>query len=196
MSGGIAMAADASNHKEPQQDEQQQRELAEIRRSFTEIGIRMGSLFEPASPNDGDDRGGRPARPAPADAIPIPVPPPAGRLNWALALKRRPNWALALVMACCLLVGGGLGYLLHRPTDGTNQPSESLFAPPLTQPAPTSAPTSAPPTTVPPSACLRTAQRGDELIDLLTKNIRDHRLSLALKAYTEASQACRKEASP
>jgi hypothetical protein len=36
----------------------------------------------------------------------------------------------------------------------------------------------------------------DETMDLLLRNIRDRRLSSTVKAYTTASQACRREASP
>jgi hypothetical protein len=36
----------------------------------------------------------------------------------------------------------------------------------------------------------------DETVDLLLRNIRDRRLSSAVKAYAAASQACRREASP
>ena len=47
-----------------------------------------------------------------------------------------------------------------------------------------------------PEACLQTATKGDEVITRLVANVRDNRLNLALKDYTTASQACRKEASP
>ena len=123
------MADDAGNNRE-----QQQRELEEIRRSFEQIGIKMGSLFEPAQPNG--NSAGQAALPAPDTAV---QPAPAkGRPAWA------PTWVLALGVV----------------------------------------------------ACLQTAKRGDEMIALFTNNVRDRRLSLALKAYTLASQACRKEASP
>lgn len=163
------MASDAGNH-----EERQRRELEEIRRSFQEIGIKVGSMFEPDQQSG--DNAGQPALPAPPSAV---QPPPA---------KGRPAWVLALVLVACLLLGGGLGYLLHRPTDGITLPTVTSI---VTRTAPQS-----PPRTVAPPACLETAQRADEMIDLFTRNVRDRRLSLALKAYTEASQACRKEASP
>ncbi len=168
MPGGIVVAADAGNRKD-----RQQRELEEIRRSFRDVGVRVGSLFEPAPHHDNSD--GQPA-------LPIPIPRP---------VKGRPAWVLAVVLGFCLLAGGGLGYLLHRPSAGTTRPATSSIVTQVTQPAPK-------PQTkvVAPPACLQTAQRGDEVIDLFTRNIRDRRLSLALKAYTLASQACRKEASP
>jgi hypothetical protein len=47
-----------------------------------------------------------------------------------------------------------------------------------------------------PESCLDTAELGDEVIARLNRNQRDNRLFLALRDYTIASQACRKEASP
>jgi hypothetical protein len=47
-----------------------------------------------------------------------------------------------------------------------------------------------------PEPCLDTAELGDEVIARLNRNQRDNRLFLALRDYTIASQACRKEASP
>lgn len=164
------MADDAGSSRE-----EQQRELAEIRRSFEEIGIRVGS-FEPAQPNGSS--AGQPTLPAPATPV---QPPPA---------RGRPTWVPALVVVACLLLGGGLGYLLHHPTADTSSPTPTSIVT-VTVPAPE------PQTrTVVPPACLQTAQRGDELIVLFTRNVRDRRLDSALKAYTLASQACRKEASP
>jgi hypothetical protein len=172
MAEGEVVMADDANHDR----EEQQRQLEEIRRSFREIGIKVGS-FEPAQPNGtSTDRAALPAPPAAAQ-------PPAAR--------SRPGWLLALLgvgVVVCLLVGGGLGYLLHRPAATTLQPTASSI---VTRPAPPP-----PPRVVAPPACLQTAQRGDELIVLFTGNVRDRRLDSALKAYTLASQACRKEASP
>jgi hypothetical protein len=169
------MASDAGDNRERHQ--QQQRELEEIRRSFQEVGIRMGSMFEPEPRNGATAE--QPSLPAPAPA----AQPPA---------KGRPTWMLALVVAACLLIGGGLGYLLHHPTaDTANWPTVTVTSI-VTRSAPADPQTKL----VAPSACLQTAQRADEMIDLFTRNIRDRRLSLALKAYTTASQACRKEASP
>jgi hypothetical protein len=47
-----------------------------------------------------------------------------------------------------------------------------------------------------PEACLEAAKLGDEVIARLTGNQRDNRLFAALRRYTIASQACRREASP
>jgi hypothetical protein len=161
------MADDAGNDRE-----EQQRQLEEIRRSFQEIGIKVGA-FEPAQSNRiGTDQRALPTPPAAVQ------PPPKGQ----------PIRVLALVVVACLLVGAGLGYLLHRPAAATVQPTAiSIVTLPVAQPQPR---------VVAPPACLQTAQRGDELIALLTRKVRDRRLDSALKAYTLASQACRKEASP
>jgi hypothetical protein len=150
--------------------EQQQRELEEIRRSFQEIGVRVGA-FEPAQHNGS---GGN----QPPSAS---VPPTGPRLvmGWPLAV-------VAAVAVVCLLLGGGLGYLLHHPTAATEIPATSIVT--RVVPSPQTR-------VVVPPACLETARRADELMDLFTRKVRDRRLSLALKAYTLASQACRKEAS-
>lgn len=152
----------------------QQRQLEEIRRSFHEIGIKVGSLFEPAQ-HEGDSPDQQ-AAPAASSAV---QPPPA---------KSRPTWVLAVALVACLLIGGGLGFLLHRPRADTLRPTPSSI---VVQRVPEPQVK-----VVAPPACLQTAQRADEMVDLFTRNIRDRRLSLALKAYTLASQACRKEASP
>jgi hypothetical protein len=154
--------------------EEQQRELEEIRRSFQEIGVRVGA-FEPAQHNGSS--GNQPPSAS--------VPPAGPRLVM--------GWPLAVVAVVCLLLGGGLGYLLHRSTAAAEVPAavEMPATSIVTRVIPS------PPQTrvVAPPACLETARRADELMDLFTRKVRDRRLSLALKEYTLASQACRKEAS-
>jgi hypothetical protein len=92
----------------------------------------------------------------------------------------------AVIAIACLLAGGALGYLLRRPAPSP-EPVPAL----LTQTV-----VKAQTKSVVPRACLETARRGDQTMDLLLRNIRDRRLSSAVKAYTTASQACRREASP
>ena len=171
----------ATNPEEPP-EERQRRELEEIRRKFQEVGARLGSAFEPASPDD-DHR---------PRALP-PLAPPAEQ-------PARPRWQWVAAVALIFALGTGFGYLLTRPDAGD---------PPASPPA-TSAPTAQPPATtlaagatpkikvVVPPACLETARRGDEVFALLASNISvsNRRLADAMKAYTLASQACRKEASP
>jgi len=173
------MATDASGQ------EQQRRELEEVRRQFAEVGKRMGSAFEPASPDDDRER---PRALAPTTAPPNQPPPPAPPDE----LPARPRWQWVAAVAL-LLVGTGLGYALPSagPNDPPPPPPPSTARPPAsTQPQQ--------PQTVPsvPQVCLETARRGDKVIAKLVINDRDRRLAEALKAYTLASQACRKEASP
>lgn len=157
-------------------EEQRRRELEEIRDSFRQIGIRMGSLFEPPQEQR---NGAADAKELVPQTPELPAPQPAE------SPRRIPSWALpALIAVACLLLGGGLGYLLRSP-------------------APVPIPTVVTQTVVravtkpvSPPACLEAARRGDEAIDLLVKNVRDRRLASALKAYARASQACRREASP
>jgi hypothetical protein len=47
-----------------------------------------------------------------------------------------------------------------------------------------------------PEQCVETAELADEVIAKLNRNVRDKRLFLALRDYTIASQACRRQASP
>jgi hypothetical protein len=170
----------ATNPEEPP-EERQRRELEEIRRKFQEVGARLGSAFEPASPDD--DRQPR-ALPSPA----APVEQPA-----------RPRWQGIAAAVLIFLLGIGFGYVLTRSGAGDPPGTPSAKATPATPaPATTLAPQAAPATSVvAPPACLDTAKKGDALFALLTSNVRDQRLVAdALKAYTLASQACRKEASP
>jgi hypothetical protein len=153
--------------------EQQRRELEEIRRKFAEVGERLGSAFEPMPAED--------PRPRP-QPLPAPAPERPTRPRW--------QWVAAAVL---LLAGTGIGYALPRA--GSNDPPPPSTAPPVSTqpPAPPAAAKTVPSV---PEACLETARRGDEVLHLFTINDRSRRLAEALKAYTLASQACRKEASP
>ena len=155
----------------------QHRELEEIRRGFVEMGARMGSLFEPAELDEQEQ---------PAAAAPAP-PPPA---------PARPRRWLAAGLVLAFVVGGAFGYILPKGQSDTPD-SPGPLAPTLTTRAQVAIPPASLRTrTSVPEACLQTANKGDEVIARLVANIRDNRLNLALKAYTTASQACRKEASP
>lgn len=170
-----------ATNPEERPEERQRRELEEIRRKFTEVGARLGSAFEPASP-DGDDQ-------------PRALPPPAAPLDQ----PTRPRWQWLAAVALIFVLGTGLGYLLPRSGAGdqpapTPPPSASTPAAPRTSTPPRVV--VPPPRVVVPRSCLETARRGDETVHLLMTNVRDRRLAEALEAYTAASQACRKEASP
>jgi hypothetical protein len=174
-----------ANDGDEQQRERrrQQRELEEIRRNFAETGARMGSLFEPTEPEE-PERSPRPLLPP---APPVAASSPLG----ILARARWWWWAAALTLL--FLVGGLFGWLLR---------GEGGSEPPPTPTTVAAAVPPAPPETVirtrtsVPDACLDTAKLGDEVIARLTRNQRDNRLFPALRKYTTASQACRREASP
>jgi hypothetical protein len=161
----------------------QRRELEEIRRKFTEMGARVGSLFEPAAEPD----------PAPAvDPTPAALPPPPPAATPAPAAGGWSRGAVAAVVAVALLAGAGLGYALPRQA----APPPPTPAPAGTQPAAGGARAPVRVVTRVPPSCLEAARKGDLTIHLYTINVRDRRLVQALKAYTLASQACRREASP
>jgi hypothetical protein len=158
------------------EQQRQQQELEEIRRSFAEMGARMGSLFEPA---ETDEHGG---------GAPPPVLPPAPAVE-----RRRPSWRLLAAAVVLLLVGTAFGWALAP--DGSDTPAP--VASPTTVAPTTTAKPPQPPTVVSvPEQCVETAELADEVISRLNRNVRDERLFLALRDYTIASQACRREASP
>jgi hypothetical protein len=164
------------------EQQRQQRELEEIRRSFAEMGARMGSLFEPA---DSDE----PGAPRQSGQPPVPTGP------LPLGLQGRPRWWWAVALALLFVAGTAFGWIL--PKGGGDEPEAA--PPPQTTTATTVAPkTTVATRTVPsvPEACLDAAQLADEIISALTRNERDNRLGLNLRDYSVANQACREEASP
>lgn len=174
----MANAGDEQQHER----QRQQRELAEIRRNFAEMGARMGSLFEPA---DADEP--KPAPPSEQRALPAPPPAPS-------LFAGRPRWWWAAALTLLFLVGGLFGWLLRGEGGSEPPPSPTTVAAAVPPPAPPQ--TVIRTRTSVPEACLDTAKLGDEVIARLTSNQRDNRLFPALRKYTIASQACRREASP
>jgi hypothetical protein len=164
------------------EQQRQQQELEEIRRSFAEMGARMGSLFEPM---DTDDE----LRPSPRPALPAP---PA-------AAPARPRWIWAGALAVLFLAGTAFGWILPK-DDGRSEGPPATQAPPTTAQAKATPPP--PPSTVMktitsvPEECLEAAELADEVISRLNRGQRDNTLALDLRDYSVASQACRKEASP
>jgi hypothetical protein len=166
-------------------DEQlrQQQELEEIRRSFAEMGARMGSMFEPADLDD-PEHGRQRA---------LPPPPPAAA---PAALQPRPRWRWAAALILLFVAGTAFGYILPKSDGGSDSPpSSGATAPTRAQATPTTRPKPRTVVSVP-DDCLETAELADEVISRLNRNDRDNRLALALRDYTIASQACRREASP
>jgi hypothetical protein len=165
----------ATDRDEQKRQQEEQEELEEIRRSFAEMGARMGSLFEPAEPEQAEQ--------------PVLLPPPAA--------PARPRWWRPAALALLFVAGIGFGYVL--PNRAAGEPDSP---PPPSATVTTRAQAATPPPTAPPRTkvsvpeeCLETAEWGDEVISRLNRKIRDDRLVLALREYTTASQACRKEAS-
>jgi hypothetical protein len=143
---------------------------------------RGSGWFEPDQPN-----------PAPAVAS-LAVrgePQPATLLQepW-----RTPRARLLIAPALTLVVGIGLGFAAGSARSGGEPASAPATRAPATPPAPAPHPS----VVVRPaasSACLETARRADELIDLLIRNQRSRAADL-LVAYTVANRQCRKDASP
>jgi hypothetical protein len=159
------------------EQQRQQQELEEIRRSFAEMGARMGSLFEPTD-TEASEGAGPPALP--------PAPP---------VERKRPRWQLVGAAVLLVLLGTVSGWALAQ---GDDPPRASAATTPTTAAAPTTTATTravVPEVSVP-EQCLETAELADEVISRLNRNVRDERLFLALRDYTIASQACRREASP
>jgi hypothetical protein len=129
-----------------------------------------------------------PARAAPAaggepqpDAL-VQVLAPRPLRAWLLS-------ALAAMLAVGMVLGFALGSVrLGEPTSApaTRAPADRAGSPPRA---------SVVVRAVASSACLETARRGDQLIQLFTSNQRSRAADL-LVAYTVASRQCRRDASP
>ena len=165
------------------EQQRQQQELEEIRRSFAEMGARMGSLFEPAEPGDEPQPSSSSSRPA------LPAPPAAA--------PARPRWWWAGALVALFLAGTAFGWILPKGDGGSDEPPATQ-APPTTVKAVVPPPPSTVIKTVPsvPDECVDAAELADEVISRLNRGQRDNALALALRDYSVASQACRREASP
>ena len=135
----------------------------------------------------GDDLADPPHEPAAAAS------PPHG--STAGRLFRSPQrLALAVNLLLVLVLGG----LVVRVATYQRQPASTTPATAST--AVTTTVASAKPKVVTrvtvPASCVDTAELADEVISRLNRNDRDQRLFVALRDYTVASQACRREASP
>jgi len=174
--------------RDEQQREQQRQELEEIRRSFAEMGARMGSLFEPAEADESE--------PAQQAALPAPSATPA--TPGPGVFQARPRWWWAGLLALLFVAGTAFGWLLPRGGDGPEAAPPPQATTATTAPQTSTTPTTARTRTVVsvPEACVDAAELADEVISRLNRNDRDNRLAVALRDYTIASQACRREASP
>jgi len=79
---------------------------------------------------------------------------------------------------------------LGRKLDSSEAPAAARAPVSASTVTSTPAPPPPPPATAP-SACLDTARYGDQVIALLTANIRDRRINDPMRNYAKASQACR-----
>ena len=139
----------------------------------------------------GDDLADPPHEPAAAAS------PPHG--STAGRLFRSPQ---RLALAVNLLLVLVLGVLIVRVATYERQPAgttTSTTSTAVTTTSTASAAVVAPQPTVPvkvkvPQACVEAADLADQVISRLDRNVRDRRLFVALRDYTIASQACRREA--
>lgn len=137
------------------------------------------------------------ADPVPEEPEQQPAPSPSSP---ATSLLRRPQRRLVLAVSLLLVLvlALGVGFLIgvQRGQDigGHLTPVPTARAgtavPSTTHAAVTQTVTSVP------QQCVETAELADEVISRLNRNVRDERLFLALRDYTIASQACRRQASP
>jgi hypothetical protein len=133
------------------------------------------------------------ADPAPEEPEQQPAPSAP-----ATSLLRRPQRRLALAVNLLLVLALGVGFLVGvqrgQDTGGSLTPVPTArtgtAVPTTTGAVPARTVTSVP------EQCVETVELADEVISRLNRKIRDERLFLALRDYTIASQACRREASP
>jgi hypothetical protein len=174
--------------RDEQQRDQQRQELEEIRRSFAEMGARMGSLFEPAEADESE--------PAQQAALPAPSATPATPAPGVF--QARPRWWRAGLLALLFVAGTAFGLLLPWGGDSPDEapPPQAMTATTAALVTTTQTTVQGPPVVSVPEECVEAAELADEVISRLNRNDRDNRLALALRDYTIASQACRREASP
>jgi hypothetical protein len=134
------------------------------------------------------------ADPVPEEPEQQPAPSPSSP---ATSLLRRPQRRLALVVNLLLVLALGVGFLIGVQR---GQDTGGHLTPVPTARAGTAVPSSTVivtrTVTSVPEQCVETIELADEVIAKLNRNVRDERLFLALRDYTIASQACRREASP
>lgn len=122
----------------------------------------------------------------PARSLPPPAPPP---------LRRPQRLALAVNLLLVMALGVVLVVAVQRgPATGPSATVPTARAAATTVPASTAI--EARTVTSVPEQCVEAAELADEVISRMNRNIRDERLTFALRDYTIASQACRREASP
>jgi hypothetical protein len=138
----------------------------------------LSSLFEPERSDPGPDGASQAAS---GNPLPTTLSKPPGRTRWAWLLVA-PAVTLAVGMVLGLVLGSGR--VGREPTSAPAAPRPA--AAPVTSVVvrPTAS-----------SACLETARRADEVIQLLLSNRRTRAANL-LVAYTVANRQCRRDAAP
>jgi hypothetical protein len=142
--------------------------------------------FEPDRPHPAPAGASSAAGGKPKPATPLQAP------------QRTPRAWRLIAPAVTLAVGIGLGFAAGEARSGGEQANALATA--LATRSPATPPAPAPYTSVvvrpaASSACLETARRGDQLIELLISNQRSRAADL-LVAYTVANRQCHKDASP
>ena len=129
--------------------------------------------------------------PVPEEPEQQPAPSPSSP---ATSLLRRPQRRLALAvnLLLVLVLALGVGFLIGVQR-GQGAPAPTVQA---STAVPSSTVIVTRTVTSVPQQCVETAELADEVIAKLNRNVRDKRLFLALRDYTIASQACRRQASP
>jgi hypothetical protein len=134
-------------------------------------------------------------RPDPAPTTAAPASGGGPQPGTLVRAPRRPPWAWLLsVVAVTLAVGMVLGFAVGS-TRSAGEPSGAPTTRALTTRPVEALPTSTVVRPAASAACLETAKRADELINLLITNQRSRAADL-LVAYTVASRQCRRDASP
>jgi uncharacterized protein HemX len=133
------------------------------------------------------------ADPAPEEPEQQPAPSPSAS---ATSLVRGPQRRLALAVNLLLVLALGVGFLIGVQRGQDTGPAAPAPTVQTTTAAPSSTVIVTRTVTSVPEQCVETAELADEVIARMNRNVRDKRLFLALRDYTIASQACRREASP
>ena len=133
------------------------------------------------------------ADPVPEEPEQQPAPSPSAS---ATSLLRGPQRRLALAVNLLLVLALGVGFLIGVQRGQDTVPGGPAPTVQASTAVPSSTVTVTRTVTSVPEQCALTVELADEVISRLNRNVRDERLFLALRDYTIASQACRREASP
>jgi len=131
--------------------------------------------------------------PAPEEPEQQPAPSPPSPVT---TLLRGPQRRLALTVNLLLVLALGVGFLIGVQRGQDTVPGGPAPTVQASTAVPSSTVTVTKTVTSVAELCIEAAELADEATSRLNRNVRDERLFLALRDYTIASQACRREASP